>query len=68
MQTFAFKVLQLSSSLASGNRAVQMLFLTLNRNMFVGKFINRGRFLAVFWEHIIFNLKRVEVRKMSEIF
>ena len=56
MQTFAFKVLQVSSSWASGNPAVQMLFLTQNRNMFAGKFVNRVRFLSVFQEHIIFNL------------
>ena len=65
---FAFKVLQKSSSWASGNGAVQMLFLTPNRNMFTGKFVNWERFLAVFWEHIVFNFKRVEIRKMSEVF
>ena len=68
IQTFAFKVLQESSSWASGNGAVQMFFLTPNRNMFTGKFVNWERFLAVFWEHIIFNFKRVEIRKMSEVF
>ena len=68
IQTFAFKVLQESSSWASGNGAVQMFFLTPNRNMFAGKFVNWESFLAVFWEHIIFNFKRVEIRKMSEVF
>ena len=36
IQTFAFKVLQDYSSLASRNDAVQMFFLTPNRNMFAG--------------------------------
>ena len=43
-------------------------FLTLNRNKFAGKFVNWESFLAVFWKHIIFNFKRVEIRKMSEVF
>ena len=51
IQTFAFKVLQESSSWASGNGAVQMFFLTPNKNMFTGKFVNWESFLAVFWEH-----------------
>ena len=37
IQTFAIKVLLESSSWASGNGAVQMFFLTPNRNMFSGK-------------------------------
>ena len=45
-----------------------MFFLTPNRNMFAGKFINWECFLAVFWRHIIFNFKRVEICKMSEVF
>ena len=40
IQTFVFKVLQESSSWKSGNGAVQMLFLTPNRNMFAEKFVN----------------------------
>ena len=68
IQTFSFKVLQESSSWASGNGAVQMIFLTPNRNIFAGKFVNWESFLAVFWEHVIFNFKRVEIRKMSEVF
>ena len=56
IQTFAFKVLQESSSWASGNGAVQMIFLTPNRNIFAGKFVNWESFLPVFWEHGIFNL------------
>ena len=39
IQTFAFKVLHKCSSCVSGNGAVQM-FLTPNRNMFAGKFVN----------------------------
>ena len=68
IQTFAFKVLKESSSWASGNGAVQMIFLTPNRNIFAGKFVNWESFLAVFWEHVIFNFKRVEICKMSEVF
>ena len=61
-------MLQESSCWASGNGAVQMFFLTPNRNIFAGKFVNGEEFLAVFWEHIIFNFKGVEIRKMSEVF
>ena len=68
IQTFAFKVLQESSSWASGNGAVKIIFLAPNRNIFAGKFGNWESFLAVFWEHVIFNFKRVEIRKMSEVF
>ena len=57
IQTFAFKVLQECSSWVSRNGAVQMFFLTPNRNMFPEKFVKSERFLAVFWEHIIFNVK-----------
>ena len=68
IQTFAFKVLQESSSWASGNGAVQMIFVIPNRNIFVGKFVNWESFLAVFWEHVISCFKRVEICKMSEAF
>ena len=64
---FAFKVLQESSSWVSGNGAVRMFFLAPNRNMFAGKFVNWGCFLAVFWRHMIFSFKRVEICKMSEV-
>ena len=46
---------------------MQNFFLTPNRNMSAGKFVNWESFLAVFWEHIIFNFKRVDIRKMSEV-
>ena len=52
IQTFAFKVLQESSSWASRNGAVQMFFMTLNRNMFV----KSQRLLAVSRGHIVFNV------------
>ena len=68
IQTFAFKVLQESSSWASENGSVQMIFLTPNRNIFAGKFVNWESFLAVFWEHVIFNFKRVQICKMGEVF
>ena len=54
IQTFAFKVLQEGSSCASRNGAVQMFFLTPNRNMFA---VKSQRFLAVSPEHVIFNVK-----------
>ena len=57
IQTFAFKVLQECSSLASRNGTAQMFFLALNRNMFPGKFVRSERFLTVLREHIIFNVK-----------
>ena len=68
IQTFAFKVFRESSSWPSGNDAVQMFFLTPNRNTSAGKFVNWESFLAVFWEHIIFNFKRADIRKISEVF
>ena len=43
-------------------------FLTLSRSMFHGKFVKSERFLAVLWEHVIFNVKWVEVCKINEIF
>ena len=48
IQTFAFKVLQESSSWASGNGAVQILFFTPNRNMVAGKFVNEKAFWLCF--------------------
>ena len=39
IQTFAFKVLQECSSWASRDGAVQIFFLTPNRNMFAGKLV-----------------------------
>ena len=36
--------------------------------MFTRKFVKWETFLAVLQEHIIFNVKRVEVHKMSEIY
>ena len=68
IQTLAFTVLQECSSLASRNDAAQMFFLTPNINMFAGKFLKSERFLNVLREHIIFNVKWVEVGKMSEAF
>ena len=68
MYRLAFKVLQECSSWVSGNSAVQVYFLTPNRNMFTEKFVNGESFLAVFWKHSIFNVKRVEVRGRNEVF
>ena len=68
IQTYAFKVLQECSSRKSRNGLVQIFFLSPNRNMFSGKFVKSERFLAVLREHIIFNVKRVEVRKMRGFF
>ena len=53
----------------SRNGGGQMLFLTPGRNMFAGKLlVNSERFLAVLQEHIILNVKLVEVYKISEVF
>ena len=49
-------------------RSVQMLFLIPNRNIFARKYPKWERLLAVLREHIIFNVKWVEVGKMSEVF
>ena len=68
IQTFAFKLVQECSSWASGNSLVQMFFPTPNRNMFAGKFVKLERLLAVLWEHVTFNVKCVEVHKISEAF
>ena len=68
IQTFAFKVLQRCSSLASRNGAAQIFFLTPNRNMSAEKFVKSERFLTMLQEHITFSVKWVEVRKMSEVF
>ena len=46
--------------------AVQVFFLTPNRNMSVGKFAKSQRLLTVLREDIIFNVKCVEVRKIVE--
>ena len=46
-----------------------MFFLTPNRsNMFAGKFVKLERFLTVLRGHIIFNVKWLEIRKMSDFF
>ena len=37
-------------------------------NMSAGKFLKSERFFAVLQEHILFNVKRVEVRKISKVF
>ena len=68
IQAFAFKVLQDCRSWPSRNGAVQMFFVTSNRNMFAGKFVKGESFLVVSREHIIFNVKWVQVRKMSKVF
>ena len=58
IQTFAFKVLQECSFWVSRNGAVQMFFLTLNRNLFARKFLKSERFLAVLREHISFSKEK----------
>ena len=65
LQTFASKVLQECSSWAS---RIDCFFQTPNRKMLAGKFANWDKFLVVLREHIIFNIKWVEVLKMSEVF
>ena len=56
IQTFAFKVLQECGSWASRNRAVQMFFLTPNRNMFAGIYVKPEGVLGALREHIAFNI------------
>ena len=56
------------SSWVSGNGAVQMFFPTPNKNIFAGIFVKLEKFLAVLREHIIFDVKWVEIGKMSEVF
>ena len=68
IQTFAFKVLQKCSSWASRNITVQLFSLTPSRNMSARQSLKLEKFLAVFREHIICNVKWVEVRKMSNVF
>ena len=65
IKTFAIKGLQECSSCESRNGAVQMFFLTSNRNMCAGKFAKSERFLDVLLEHL---LVKCDVRKMSEVF
>ena len=73
IQTFALKVLQECISSASRNGTAlfpKIFFLTPNRNMLAGKFVNWKRFLAMLREHIIFSVTEieVEVHKVNEIF
>ena len=68
IQTFAFKVLQKCSSWGSRNIAVQMFSLITSRNMSTGKSLKSEWLLVVLPEHIIFNVKWFEVRKMSNVF
>ena len=62
IQTFAFKVLQECDSCMSRNGPVQMFFLAPNRSTFAGKSVKSKMFLTVFKEHIIFNVKWVDIR------
>ena len=68
IHTFAFKVLEECSSWLLRNGPLQIFFLIPNRNMFGGKFVKSERFLIVFREHNIFNIKWLEVHKISEVF
>ena len=61
-------MLQECSSWVSRNDAVQIFFLAPNRNTLAGKFVKSESFLAALRVDIIFNVKRVEVRKISEGF
>ena len=68
MQALTFKVFQECGSWASRNDAVQILFLTPNRNMLAGKFVEWDRVLFVLLEQLVVNVKLVKVSKMSEVF
>ena len=63
IQTFCFKMLQECSSWAPRNGAVQYFFWH-QTNINTGKFVKSESFLALLWEHIIFNVKWIEVRKI----
>ena len=63
-----FKVIEECRSWVSRNGAEQIFFLKPSRNMFAEKLVKWERFLAEFWEHFIFDVKVVEVHKMSEVF
>ena len=60
-------MLEECSSWAPRNGAVPM-FLSDTNQMFAGKFVKWERFLAVLGEHMFFNVERVEVHKVSEVF
>ena len=45
-----------------------MFFPTPNKNIFAGIFVKLEKFLAVLREHIIFDVKWVEIGKMREVF
>ena len=68
IQTFAFKELEECSSWASRNGAVQMFFWHQTETCLLEKIFKSERLLSVLREHVIFNAKWVEVRKMSEVF
>ena len=44
------------------------MFFETTQSKFAGKFVKSERFLGVFRVHIIFSVKWVKVRKMSEVF
>ena len=69
IQIFFFKELQERSSLGCQEMAeCKCFFLTHQRNMFAGNFVKWEGFLVVFQEHLIFNVKWIELHKMSEVF
>ena len=68
-RTFAFKVLQECSFVRQETVKCKCFFLTPKKNMFAGKcLVNSETFLVVLQQHIISNVKWVEVYIMSEIF
>ena len=45
-----------------------MFYLKPNKKMLAGKFVKQERFLAVLRKHIKFNVKIVDVHKISDVF
>ena len=45
-----------------------MFYLKPNKKMLAGKFVKQERFLAVLRKHIKFNVKLVDVHKISDVF
>ena len=66
-ETYIYLLSRCSKKVVLGHQEMmqcKLFFLTPNRNMSAGKFLNWEGFLAVFWEHFSFNFKRVDICKM----
>ena len=68
IQTFAFKVLQVCSSWTSRNGAVQMFFLTPNRNIFAGKFFSQKSFWLCYGSMLFSTSSELRFIKLVRLF